>query len=84
MAEGQVNTQAKTPALTVAFMEDKKVVTHPNGTVSEYPKTVLENFKQNLLQQKQRIDDQIAAIDNDLGSIETARLAVAAQKTGGV
>ena len=58
----------------VAYRDDKKIVTHPNGVVSEYPKAVLENFKQQMLKQKQTFDNQIAAIDNDLASIEAAKV----------
>lgn len=58
----------------VEYRDDKKIVTHPNGVVSEYPKAVLENFKQQMLKQKQTFDNQIAAIDRDLASIEAANV----------
>ena len=45
--------------LNVEFRDEKKIITHPNGTVSEYPKAVLENHKQHLLERKQMLDDQI-------------------------
>ena len=44
------------------------------GSVSEYPKTVLENHKQHLLERKQMLNDQIAGIDKDLDDIETAKV----------
>ena len=69
--------------LNVEFRDEKKIVTHPNGSVSEYPKTVLENHKQHLLERKQMIEDQIAGIDKDLGDIETAKVEAAKVKPAG-
>ena len=69
--------------LNVEFRDEKKIVTHPNGSVSEYPKTVLENHKQHLLQRKQMLEDQIAGIDKDLGDIETAKVEAAKVKPAG-
>ena len=65
---------AENQTVQVEYRDDKKIVTHPNGVVSEYPKAVLENFKQQMLKQKQTFDNQIAAIDNDLASIEAAKV----------
>ena len=56
----------------VEFREGKKIITHPNGTVSEYPKAVIENHRQRLLERKQDIDTQIVAIDKDLTDIDAA------------
>ena len=69
--------------LNVEFRDEKKIVTHPNGSVSEYPKTVLENHKQHLLERKQMLEDQIAGIDKDLGDIETAKVEAAKGKPAG-
>jgi hypothetical protein len=69
--------------LNVEFRDEKKIVTHPNGSVSEYPKTVLENHKQHLLERKQMLEDQIAGIDKDLGDIETAKVEAAKVKPAG-
>ena len=69
--------------LNVEFRDEKKIITHPNGTVSEYPKAVLENHKQHLLERKQMLDDQIAGIDKDLGDIETAKVEAAKVKPAG-
>ena len=69
--------------LSVEFRDEKKIVTHPNGSVSEYPKAVLENHKQHLLERKQMIEDQIAGIDKDLGDIETAKVEAAKVKPAG-
>ena len=69
--------------LNVEFRDEKKIVTHPNGSVSEYPKAVLENHKQHLLERKQMLEDQIAGIDKDLGDIETAKVEAAKVKPAG-
>ena len=69
--------------LNVEFRDEKKIVTLPNGTVSEYPKAVLENHKQRLLERKQILEDQIAGIDKDLGDIETAKVEAAKVKPAG-
>ena len=69
--------------LNVEFRDEKKIVTHPNGSVSEYPKTVLENHKQHLLERKQMLEDQISGIDKDLGDIETAKVEAAKIKPVG-
>ena len=69
--------------LNVEFRDEKKIVTHPNGSVSEYPKAVLENHKQHLLERKQMLEDQIAGIDKDLGDIETAKVEAAKIKPVG-
>ncbi len=61
----------------VEYRDNKKIVTHPNGVISEYPKAVLESFKQQMLKQKQTFDAQIAAIDSDLAGIEAAKVPVA-------
>lgn len=63
--------------LNVEFRDEKKIITHPNGSVSEYPKAVLENHKQRLVERKQMLEDQIAGIDKDLGDIETAKVEAA-------
>ena len=60
----------------VEYRDNKKIVTHPNGVISEYPKAVLESFKQQMLKQKQTFDAQIAAIDSDLAGIEAAKVPV--------
>ena len=60
--------------LNVEFRDEKKIITHPNGTVSEYPKAVLENHKQHLLERKQMLEDQISGINKDLGDIEIAKV----------
>ena len=69
--------------MNVEFRDEKKIVTHPNGAVSEYPKTVLENHKQHLIERTQMIEDQIAGIDKDLGDIETAKVEAAKIKPVG-
>lgn len=69
--------------LSVEFRDEKKIVTLPNGTVSEYPKAVLENHKQHLLERKQLLEDQITGINKDLGDIETARVEAAKIKPVG-
>ena len=69
--------------LNVEFRDEKKIVTHPNGSVSEYPKAVLENHKQHLLERKQMLEDQIAGIDKDLSDIETAKVEAAKDKPAG-
>lgn len=69
--------------LNVEFRDEKKIITHPNGMVSEYPKAVLENHKQHLLERKQILEDQIAGIDKDLGDIETAKVEAAKVKPAG-
>lgn len=58
--------------LKVEFKEGKKIVTHPNGTVSEYPRSVIEKHKQRLLERKQDLETQIATIDKDLTDIDAA------------
>ena len=69
--------------LNVEFRDEKKIVTHPNGSVSEYPKAVLENHKQHLLERKQMLEDQISGIDKDLGDIQIAKVEAAKVKPVG-
>ena len=61
----------------VEYRDDKKIVTHPNGVVSEYPRAVLESFKQQMVKQRQMFEDQIVAVDKDLAEIDAAKVPAA-------
>jgi hypothetical protein len=60
--------------ITVEFKDEKKIVTYPDGKISEYPKTKIESHKQELIKRKQLIDRQIADLDKDLSDIEAAKV----------
>lgn len=64
---------AENQLANVEYRDDRKIVTHPNGVISEYPRAVLENFKQQMIKQKQMFEDQIAAVNADLAQIDAAK-----------
>ncbi len=53
----------------VEFKDGKKIVTHPSGEVKEYTKEQLVKTKEIFTSRKQKLDEHIAAIDDDLKQI---------------
>jgi len=54
---------------TVEFKEGKKIVTYPSGEKREHTKDGLATAKQMFLKRRQKIDEQIALIDDDIKKI---------------
>jgi hypothetical protein len=72
---------AENQTVTVEYRDEKKIVTHPNGVVSEYPRVVLVSFKTQMQKQKQMFEDQIASIDRDLAALDAAKVSPAPEPT---
>jgi hypothetical protein len=60
--------------LKVEFKEGKKVVTYPDGTVSQYPRSVITAHKERLLKMKEDLDNQIAVVDKDLADADASEI----------
>ncbi|MDD5500533.1 hypothetical protein BU251_09155 [Candidatus Velamenicoccus archaeovorus] len=54
---------------TVEYKNGKKIVTYPNGEKQEYSKGNLKTAKDMFLKQRQKIDENIALIDDDLAKM---------------
>ncbi len=55
--------------VTVEYKDGKKVVTYPSGEKREHTKESLTTAKEIFLRRKQKIDEQIALIDDDIKKI---------------
>ena len=54
---------------TVEFKDGKKIVTYPSGEKREQTKASLTTAKQMFLKRRDKIDEQIAIIDDDIKKI---------------
>ena len=54
---------------TVEFKDGKKIVAYPSGEKREHTKDGLATAKQMFLKRRQKIDEQIALIDDDIKKI---------------
>ena len=52
--------------VTIEYKDGKKVVTYPSGEKREHTKESLSGAREMFLKRKQKIDEQIALIDDDL------------------
>lgn len=52
--------------VTVEYKNGKKIVTYPNGEKQEHTRESLDKAKQMFLRQRQKLDEHIALIDDDL------------------
>jgi len=55
--------------LTIEFKDGKKIVTYPSGEKREHTKANLTTAKQMFLKRREKIDEQIALIDDDIKKI---------------
>jgi len=55
--------------VTVEYKDGKKIVTLPSGEKREHTKESLTTAKEMFLRRKQKIDEQIALIDDDIKKI---------------
>jgi hypothetical protein len=55
--------------LRAEFKNGKKIITHPSGVVTEYSKSDLETEKQNFLDERQRIDLEIASLGQEIARL---------------
>jgi hypothetical protein len=54
---------------TIEYKNGKKIVTYPNGEKQEHSKESLETAKDMFLLHRQKIDENIASIDDDLAKM---------------
>ena len=59
--------------MTIQFEDGKKIIRHSSGLVMEYTKEALELIKQELLERKQGVEEEIASIDADLVNLEKSK-----------
>lgn len=59
--------------MTIEFKEGKKIIKHPSGITTEYTKEQLTAFKEQLIERRQSINEEIALVDDDLTKIEQSR-----------
>lgn len=59
--------------IKIEFKAGKKIVQHPTGVTREYTKKDLESQKQQLIKQREIIDDHVAYIDKDLADMNKAK-----------
>jgi hypothetical protein len=52
--------------VTVEYKDGRKIVTYPNGEKQEHSKESLKIAKDMFLRHRQKIDENIALIDDDL------------------
>ncbi len=55
--------------VTVEYKDGKKLVTYPSGEKREHTKESLTSAKQMFLKRREKIDEQIALIDDDIKKI---------------
>jgi len=55
--------------VTVEYKDGKKIVTLPSGEKQEHTKQSLGTAKQMFLKRRQKIDEQIALIEDDIKKI---------------
>jgi len=55
--------------VTVEYKNGKKIVTYPSGEKREHTKESLNGAKEMFLRQRQKIDENIALIDDDLAKM---------------
>ncbi|MFA5346300.1 MAG: hypothetical protein WC315_08535 [Candidatus Omnitrophota bacterium] len=55
--------------VTVEYKDGKKIVTYPNGEKQEHSKESLKTSKDMFLRHRQKIDENIALIDDDLAKM---------------
>lgn len=55
--------------MTITFEKGLKVIIHPSGVISKYDKVDIQNFKDELIKEKENIDKQIKELDRDLINI---------------
>lgn len=70
-ADSAVIVRKITPApgvMTADFKEAKKVITHPSGVVTEYSISHMQEQKNQLIKERDRIDAMIADVDSDVQS----------------
>lgn len=60
--------------IKIEFKNGKKIVRHPSGIVNEYTLEDLIGYKTQLIEQRQKINQEIINIDKDLASITASRL----------
>lgn len=51
--------------VAIEYKNGKKIVTYPNGEKQEHSKESLNKAKEMFLRQRQKIDENIALIDDD-------------------
>lgn len=52
--------------VTIEYKDGKKVVTYPSGEKREHTKESLSGAREMFLKRREKIDEQIALIDDDL------------------
>lgn len=52
--------------VTIEYKDGKKVVTYPSGEKREHTKESLTGAREMFLKRREKIDEQIALIDDDL------------------
>ena len=70
-ADSAIIARKITPApgvMTADFKEAKKVITHPSGVVTEYSISHMQEQKNQLIKERDRIDAMIADVDGDVQS----------------
>jgi len=55
--------------VTVEYKDGKKIVTYPNGEKQEHSKESLKTAKGMFLRHRQKMDENIALIDDDLAKM---------------
>lgn len=53
-------------AMTMEYKEGEKIIKHPSGVISEYGKTDLERQRAELIEQRDRLNEQIAQLDKEV------------------
>jgi len=61
-----IGAKARQATMTIAYEKGEQVITHPTGVVTKVTVKDLEARKAYLLEDKARIEDQLAAIDKDI------------------
>ena len=52
--------------MKIEFKDNKEIITHPSGVVSEYTKEQLEAHRKRLVDEKIRLDESIKRLDEDI------------------
>jgi hypothetical protein len=55
--------------VTIEYKDGKKVVTYPSGEKREHTKESLTGAREMFLKRREKIDEQIALIDDDIKKI---------------
>ena len=66
----------KQATMTVQFANGQKIINHPSGVVSVYTQEDLARFRAELVKQVNRLNDEIAQLDEDTSSAAATTLIV--------